>query len=342
MKLEFEVGKKYLAKRIIKPYTNCNLFWVETGETVEIEILRKGAVGTLIWTITKEWKTTKEATIVNSLREPIAVLDDWPMVWDKVVYVWNSLWNVWLIGKVLGLDGSRRLVHRMDWDRTTERTEHIKKIDLKKYELKVGDTVRTMTSTSSYNNNSGKDKWFEYVIAEASNQYGNIRYRQTKWKSNWVQASDLELVKIGKYTIEQTPTTAVAEDKKPFTINQPIKMTNEQTTVRKLLRDRYFKKEWEKVLTAIETAERISDDLDGMVEELEKVIGFMTTWRMVVRSTVKNIEQGVEDNEKSEVEKSLNTIKVLEKRMKSKEMVDLINTIEVLVSTYDELKEFKF
>lgn len=105
--------------------------------------------------------------------------------------------------------------------------------------------------------------------------------------------SNIQLVHQTNSVATELPTPDV-EILRPFKSIMKKMMTNTETNVRNLLRDRYFKKEWDKVLTLIETSEATMAKL----HKFEKAIRNITN---TVETFISNIESEVTYNNKSAV-----------------------------------------
>ena len=88
------------------------------------------------------------------------------------------------------------------------------------------------------------------------------------------------------------------ETLKPFTPLLKTQMTNTDTNVRNLLRDRYFKKEWDKVLTLIETSETTMDELHMFNKAIKKITN-------TIEAYIEDIEREVRYNSKDNVSKKV-------------------------------------
>ena len=122
----------------------------------------------------------------------------------------------------------------------------------------------------------------------------------------------------------------IATFTKSFITKPTIKMTKTDTNVRQLLRDRYFKKEGDKVLTAIETAEDILTGRNAIQKMLMEMVETIADTKKTIERQVGNIEDAVHDNDKQFVIKSFNILKSLETQMKAKEIVAFVDGVEVL------------
>jgi hypothetical protein len=114
-------------------------------------------------------------------------------------------------------------------------------------------------------------------------------------------------------------------------------MTNTETNVRQLLRDRYFKKEGDKVLTTIETAEEIIRGRDELAETLRVLMQTINTTSKDIRKQVNNIEDAVHNNNKQHVIDAFAFLKSFETQMKAKEIVAFTDGIEVLSSLHTDM-----
>lgn len=201
-------------------------------------------------------------------------------------------WEGWL-GTIVDIVSDSRLPYRVERDNDDSnwynKKDLVREITQSSNKFKVGDRiVMTAAANDQYNITKEGSTW---IITELkSNTEARVKFDNLETYCVYLEHMQLETKP------KQNP------DHKPF--NPLLKTTMENTNVRNLLRDRFFKKEWKKMLDLIEKTE----------PRLAKLTGIRNTIKLIVdeiENVIEDIEDAVKDNSKSRLETKLKELNEL-------------------------------